>query len=59
LPSGFGGIMAVGTRLMSAGLGMDQIQGVTREIIAFAREKAGPEAVERFAAAIPSLKQFL
>jgi hypothetical protein len=59
LPAGFGGIMGVGTRLMGAGLGMDQIQGVTREVIGFAREKAGPEAVDRFAAAIPSLKQFL
>ena len=35
-----GGIMGVGTKLMAAGLGMDQMQGVTREIIAYAREKA-------------------
>ena len=59
LPAGLGGIMGVGTRLMSAGLGMDQIQGVTREIIAFAREQAGQETVDRFAAAIPGLNQFL
>src|SRR5262249_10825907 len=38
---GMGGIMGVGTKLMAAGLGMDQMQGVTREIIAYARAKAG------------------
>src|SRR5712692_8791844 len=38
-----GGIMGVGTKLMSAGLGMGQMQNVTREIIAFAREKAGED----------------
>jgi hypothetical protein len=59
LPTGLGGIMGLGTRLISAGLSMDQIQGVTREIIAYAREKAGPDAIERFAAAIPSLRQYL
>src|SRR5580704_15114098 len=35
-----GGIMGVGSRLMSAGLGMGEIQGVTRELMAYAREKA-------------------
>src|SRR5262245_38326660 len=30
-----GGIMGVGTKLMAAGLGMGQMQNVTREIIAF------------------------
>ena len=58
LPSGVGGIMGVGTRLMSAGLGMDQIRSVTHEIIAFAREKAGNQAVDSYVAAIPGLKQF-
>jgi hypothetical protein len=54
-----GGIMMVGTRLMGAGLGMDQIQGVVREIIAFARENVGQETVDGFAAAIPGLRQYL
>src|ERR1700730_10376823 len=40
---GRGGIMGVGSRLMSAGLGMGEIQGVTHEIISYAREKAGDE----------------
>jgi hypothetical protein len=59
LPAGIGGIMGVGARLMSAGLGMDQIRDVTREILAFAREKVGQAAVDRFVAAIPDVNQFL
>src|SRR5580693_2962866 len=38
-----GGIMGVGSRLMSAGLGMGEMKAVTREIISYAREKAGNE----------------
>ncbi len=53
-----GGIMGVGSRLMSAGLGMGEIQGVTRELIAYAREKAGNEAVDEIVNAIPGLSQF-
>jgi len=56
---GMGGIMGVGSRLMSAGLGMGEIQGVTRELIAFAREKAGDEAVNGIVDAIPGLSQFI
>ena len=55
---GMGGVMGVGSRLMSAGLGMGEIQGVTRELIAFAREKAGAEAVNSIVDAIPGLSQF-
>ncbi len=54
-----GGIMGVGSRLMSAGLGMGEIQGVTRELIAFAREKAGDEAVNEIVHAVPGLGQFI
>src|SRR3954467_12791079 len=32
---GMGGIMGVGSRLMAVGLGMGEIQGVTRELIAY------------------------
>ncbi len=55
----FGGIMGVGSRLMSAGLGMGQIQGVTREVIAHAREKAGEDAVGDIVGSIPGLGQFV
>lgn len=54
-----GGIMGVGSRLMSAGLGMGAIQGVTRELIGYAREKAGDEAVDEIVGAIPGLSQFI
>jgi hypothetical protein len=54
-----GGIMGVGSRLMSAGLGMGEIQGVTRELIAFAREKAGDDAVNGIVESVPGLSQFI
>ena len=53
-----GGIMGVGSRLMAAGLGTGEIQGVTRELIAYAREKAGDEAVGEIVGAVPGLGQF-
>ena len=56
---GMGGIMGVGSRLMSAGLGMGEIQGVTRELIAYAREKAGDEDLNGIVDAIPGLSQFI
>ncbi len=51
--------MGAGTRMMAAGLSMDQIQGVTREFIAHAREIAGDEAVGEVVGAIPGLEQFI
>lgn len=54
-----GGIMGVGTKLMAAGLGMGQMQGVTREIIGYAREKVGEQAVSEIVGAIPGLGQFV
>jgi hypothetical protein len=54
-----GGVMGVGSRLMSAGLGMSDIQGVTHELVAYAREKAGSEDLDAIVAAIPGLSQFL
>jgi hypothetical protein len=56
---GMGGIMGVGSRLMSAGLSMGEVQGVTKEIIAFAREKAGEDTVGALVGAIPGLSQFI
>src|SRR5262249_10677398 len=54
-----GGIMGVGSRLMSAGLDMGEIQGVARELIAYARNKAGDHAVNAIVDAIPGLSQFI
>ena len=56
---GMGGIMGVGTKLMAAGLGMDQMQSVTRELIAYAREKAGEDTVGEIVGSIPGLGQFV
>lgn len=54
-----GGLMGAGTKLMAAGLSMAQVQGVTREVIAYAREKAGEDAVGEVVGAIPGLSQFV
>ena len=56
---GMGGLMGVGSQLMGIGLSMGQVQAVTREIIAFSREKAGEDAVGEIVAAIPGLSQFV
>ena len=54
-----GGIMGAGTKMMAAGLSMGQVQGVTREVIGFAREKAGEDAIGEIVGAIPGLSQFI
>jgi len=54
-----GGIMGAGTKLMTAGLSMGQVQAVTRETIAFARETAGEDAIGEIVGAIPGLSQFV
>ncbi len=54
-----GGIMGAGTRLMGVGLTMAQVQGVTKEVIAYAREKAGEDTVGEIVGAIPGLSQFV
>ncbi len=56
---GMGGLMGAGAKMMAAGLSMGQVQGVTKEVIAFAREKAGEEAVGAVVGAIPGLGQFV
>ncbi len=54
-----GGIMGAGTKMMAAGLSMGQVQSVTRETIAYAREKIGDDAVGEIVGAIPGLSQFV
>jgi hypothetical protein len=56
---GMGGIMGVGSRLMSAGLGMGEMQGVARQVIAYAREKAGAEEIDGIIDSIPGASQFI
>jgi hypothetical protein len=54
-----GGIVALGGKLMGAGLGMGEIQAVARETLTFAREKAGADTVDDITKAIPGLGQFI
>jgi len=54
-----GGLMGAGTKMMAAGLSMGEVQGVTRETIAFVREKAGDDAIGEIVGAIPGLSQFI
>ncbi|KAB0680036.1 hypothetical protein [Aureimonas leprariae] len=55
---GGGGIMALGSRLMSLGLDMDGIQAVARELVSHARRNAGDETVDRVIQTTPGLSQF-
>jgi hypothetical protein len=54
-----GGLMGAGTKLMGAGLSMGQVQAVTKEVIAYAREMAGEDAIGEIVGAIPGLSQFV
>jgi hypothetical protein len=54
-----GGIMGAGTKMMAAGLSMGQVQAVTKEVIAYSREKAGEDAIGEIVGAIPGLSQFI
>ena len=54
-----GGIIGAGTKMMAAGLSMGQVQGVTREVIAYAREQAGDDVIGEIVGAIPGLSQFI
>jgi hypothetical protein len=54
-----GGVMGVGSRMMAVGLSMDQIQAITRETMAYAREKAGEDVVGDIVGSIPGLSQFI
>ncbi len=53
-----GGLMAVGTRLMSLGLGIAEIQDVARELFRFGRDKIGADQMGEIIAGTPGLGQF-
>ena len=53
-----GGLMAVGTRLMSLGLGMSDIQTIARELFRFGRDKIGADQMGEIIAGTPALSQF-
>jgi hypothetical protein len=53
------GVMGLGSKLMGIGLGMGEITGISKETIAFAREKAGAGPVDEVVNSIPGLSQFV
>ncbi|SFI53384.1 hypothetical protein SAMN04515648_0358 [Phyllobacterium sp. CL33Tsu] len=53
------GVMGLGSKLMGLGLGMGEISGISKETIAFAREKAGSGPVDEVVNSIPGLSQFV
>ena len=57
--SSMGGVMGAGMRMMAVGLSMAQVQSVARDVLAYAREKAGAETISEIGASIPGLAQFV
>ncbi|MCY1708522.1 DUF2267 domain-containing protein [Pannonibacter sp. SL95] len=53
------GAMATLNELSNAGLDLDQVKTVAREIVGFAREHAGEEVVNAAIARIPGLNQLV
>lgn len=53
-----GGLMALGSKLMGFGLGMGEIQSVSRELFKFGREKIGNDQMGVIIAETPGLSQF-
>lgn len=53
-----GGLMAVGTRLMSLGLGMSEIQNIARELLRYGRDKIGADQMGKIISGTPGLSQF-
>jgi hypothetical protein len=53
-----GGLMAVGTKLMGLGLGINEIQNVARELFTFGRDKIGADQMGEIIAGTPGLSQF-
>jgi hypothetical protein len=53
-----GGLMALGTRLMSLGLGITEIQNISRELLRFGRDKIGADRMGEIISRTPGLSQF-
>lgn len=56
---GGGGIMALAGQLGAAGLSMDQMSTLGRELFAYGREKAGEDRMGAIVGAVPGLGQFV
>lgn len=56
---GGGGVMALGSKLMAAGVPMSQMQPLGRELFAYGRETAGEDVMGPIVGSIPGLSQVL
>lgn len=54
-----GGVMALGQKLMAAGVPMGQMQTLGHELFAYAREKAGEDVLGSIVGSVPGLSQFV
>ena len=54
-----GGVMALGQKLMAAGVPMGQMQPLGRELFAHGRERAGEDTMGALMGSIPGLGQFV
>ena len=54
-----GGVMALGQKLISAGVPMNQMQPLGQELFAYGREKAGEDVMGPIVGSIPGLSQFV
>lgn len=57
--AGMMGAMGAFSALSGVGLGMGEIQGVTKEVVSYGREKAGEDTVNEVVSSIPGLSQFV
>ncbi|EFO29006.1 conserved hypothetical protein [Roseibium sp. TrichSKD4] len=56
---GGGGAMAALGELTSSGLSMGEVQSVTKELVSYAKEKAGDDVVDDVISNIPGLSQII
>ena len=54
-----GGVMALGQKLISAGVPMTQMQPLGQELFAYGRETAGEDVMGPIVGSIPGLNQFV
>ena len=52
-------VTGAGMRMMGMGLGMEQVQSVSRDVLGFAREQVGGKTVDGTVVAFPGLSQLL
>ena len=52
-------VIGAGMRMTAAGLGMEQVQNVSREVLGFARGQVGSETVDKTVVAFPGHSQFV